>query len=181
MHWGTDLYLKLLGVGELVENAGAVLEDWLLRGRRRPPAGLQGSTAIVTGGNAGVGLATAEALLRHGAGTVVLACRSQERGAAAAARLAAAVGGAGERVQVEALDLADLSSVRAFARRWADSGRPLDLLVLNAGECAVVAGCERCAVPAAAGYTAAAAAINAAAELPSCASNFDSCRHHVPA
>lgn len=89
----------------------------------------------MTGGNAGVGLATAEALLQHGAGTVVLACRSQERGAAAAAHLAAAVGGAGAggRVEVEALDLADLQSVRAFARRWADSGRPLDLLVLNAG------------------------------------------------
>ena len=179
MHWGTDLYLKLLGVGELVENAGAVLEDWLLRGRRRPPAGLEGSTAIVTGGNAGVGLATAEALLRHGAGTVVLACRSQERGAAA-------VGGAGERVQVEALDLADLSSVRAFARRWADSGRPLDLLVLNAGERGQwwpAASAALCLSPPATPplLLPLPAAINAAAELPSCASNFDSRRHHVPA
>lgn len=36
-----DLYLNLLGVGELLENAQAVLDDWL--GRKRPaPAGLQG-------------------------------------------------------------------------------------------------------------------------------------------
>lgn len=42
MRWHTDIYLKLLGVGELVENATAVLEDWLGRGKRPAPAGLEG-------------------------------------------------------------------------------------------------------------------------------------------
>src|SRR6185503_7379794 len=37
------------------------------------------------------------------------------------------------RFELEALDLADLDSVRAFARRFVESGRPLDLLVNNAG------------------------------------------------
>ena len=37
------------------------------------------------------------------------------------------------RFELEALDLADLESVRAFARRFLDSGRALDVLVNNAG------------------------------------------------
>lgn len=37
----TDIYLNLLGVGELLENAGAVLQDKLGR-RRAAPRGLQG-------------------------------------------------------------------------------------------------------------------------------------------
>lgn len=60
----------------------------------------------MTGGNAGVGYATAEALLQHGC-HVVLACRDRGRGDAAASRLAAP-----GRVQVELLDLASLASVK---------------------------------------------------------------------
>lgn len=138
MLWTTDVFLKLLGVGELLENAQAVVEDWLGR-KRPPPAGLRGKVAIVTGGNAGVGYNTAAALLRHGA-SVVLAVRSRERGDAAAARLASAAaaaaaqgGAAAAEVSVDLLDLASLDSVRAFVRRWAAAGRPLDLLVCNAG------------------------------------------------
>lgn len=37
----TDIYLNLLGVGELVENAGAVLQDKLGR-KRAVPQGLEG-------------------------------------------------------------------------------------------------------------------------------------------
>ena len=36
-------------------------------------------------------------------------------------------------VEVEELDLADLASVRAFAARVLDAGRPVDLLINNAG------------------------------------------------
>lgn len=45
MHWATDLHLKLLGVGEVFENAAAVVEDWWLKGRRRPSAGLHGAVS----------------------------------------------------------------------------------------------------------------------------------------
>ncbi len=40
-------------------------------------------TCIITGGNAGIGLSTAEAIAQQG-GKVVLACRSLERGKSAA-------------------------------------------------------------------------------------------------
>ncbi|MCP2265028.1 oxidoreductase [Promicromonospora thailandica] len=81
-----------------------------------------GRTAIVTGGGSGIGRATAAALAAKGA-RVVLAVRDQDKGRAAAAGMAG-------RVEVRPLDLASLSSVRAFAR---DLDGPVDLLVNNAG------------------------------------------------
>src|ERR1700761_3348351 len=83
---------------------------------------LTGRTAIVTGANSGIGLATARALAGRGA-RVILAVRARARGEAAAAAIAG-------MTEVRPLDLASLTSVRAFARDW--SG-PLDLLVNNAG------------------------------------------------
>ncbi|MFI5978147.1 oxidoreductase [Streptomyces sp. NPDC051452] len=83
---------------------------------------LGGRTAVITGANSGLGLATAQALAGVGA-HVVLAVRDVARGAAAAVR----VGGSTE---VRRLDLADLDSVREFAAGW---DRPLDLLINNAG------------------------------------------------
>ncbi|MBA9004687.1 oxidoreductase [Thermomonospora cellulosilytica] len=93
---------------------------------------LTGRRAIVTGANSGLGYRTALELARHGA-AVVLACRSAERGEAALARLKAEVPDA--TAVLGSLDLADLSSVRAFADGQA--GRPLDILVNNAGVMAV--------------------------------------------
>ncbi|MGN9763118.1 oxidoreductase [Streptomyces sp. SD31] len=84
---------------------------------------LTGRTAVVTGANSGIGLRAADALARAGA-HVVFAVRDLERGGAAAAT----VNGSTE---VRRLDLADLSSVREFAEAW--QGRPLDLLINNAG------------------------------------------------
>ncbi|SDM61988.1 NAD(P)-dependent dehydrogenase, short-chain alcohol dehydrogenase family [Streptomyces sp. cf386] len=85
--------------------------------------GLVGRTAVVTGANSGIGRTAADALARAGA-HVVFAVRDLERGRAAAAT----VNGSTE---VRRLDLADLSSVREFADGW--QGRPLDLLINNAG------------------------------------------------
>ena len=89
---------------------------------------LSGRRAIVTGANSGIGYQTALQLVRHGA-TVVLACRSPERGAAALDRLRDEAPDAD--ATLAALDLADLASVRAFSERH--SGRPLDILINNAG------------------------------------------------
>jgi NAD(P)-dependent dehydrogenase (short-subunit alcohol dehydrogenase family) len=88
---------------------------------------LAGKRAIVTGANSGLGLHTALELTRHGA-TVVLACRSAERGEKALATIRAAVPDGD--VVLGSLDLADLASVRAFAEA---NAAPLDLLVNNAG------------------------------------------------
>ncbi|MFD0691733.1 oxidoreductase [Actinomadura fibrosa] len=89
---------------------------------------LTGRRAIVTGANSGIGYHTALQLARHGA-SVVLACRSAERGQAAFDRMRAAVPDGD--LALGSLDLADLASVREFASRHAE--RPLDLLVNNAG------------------------------------------------
>jgi NAD(P)-dependent dehydrogenase (short-subunit alcohol dehydrogenase family) len=81
-----------------------------------------GRTAVVTGANSGLGLATARELSRAGA-RVILACRDTGKGEAVAADLP------GE-TEVRSLDLADLTSVRAFA---AGITGPVDLLINNAG------------------------------------------------
>lgn len=89
-----------------------------------------GQVALVTGGNRGLGFATAERLARAGYRLVITA-RSASDGEKAASRIRASVPGAD--VEALALDLARRGSVRAFARDWHASGRPLHLLVLNAG------------------------------------------------
>jgi NAD(P)-dependent dehydrogenase (short-subunit alcohol dehydrogenase family) len=89
-----------------------------------------GRTAVVTGANSGLGLIAARELARAGA-SVVMACRNAEKAAKAAEEVRAAAPGA--EVTVESLDLSNLDSVRTFAERFRESGRPLDLLINNAG------------------------------------------------
>ena len=89
-----------------------------------------GRTAIVTGANSGLGLATARELARAGA-AVWLAVRDEEKGRRAMSSIRNLVPAAD--VTVGLLDLADLSSVRGFAESFAAPGRQLDLLINNAG------------------------------------------------
>jgi len=89
-----------------------------------------GRTAIVTGANSGIGLITAKELACAGA-HVVLACRNADKAAAAEREIRAASPNA--KVQVSALDLGSLMSVRQFAEGFTSSGRQLDLLINNAG------------------------------------------------
>ena len=84
--------------------------------------------AVVTGANSGIGFHAARALAEHGA-RVVLACRNPDAGQVAARRIAGDLNGAGS-VEARPLDLASISSVRAFAAGWEG---PLDLLVNNGG------------------------------------------------
>lgn len=89
-----------------------------------------GRTAVVTGGNTGLGFETALMLAQHGA-EVVLACRNDDKAAAAAARIQAAVPQA--RIHTQRLDLNSLASIhRAAAQLRADHPR-IDLLINNAG------------------------------------------------
>jgi NAD(P)-dependent dehydrogenase (short-subunit alcohol dehydrogenase family) len=89
-----------------------------------------GRQVVVTGANSGLGLVTASELARAGA-SVVLACRNTAKGQQALARVRAVAPGADARL--EALDLADLGSVREFARRLNGQSQRLDLLINNAG------------------------------------------------
>jgi len=97
---------------------------------------LRGRTAIVTGANSGLGFVTASELAGHGA-SVTLAVRDLARGEDAARRIRAGLPGdraADAAVQVRALDLSSLASVRAFASAWlAEHPEGLDILVNNAG------------------------------------------------
>lgn len=91
---------------------------------------LTGRLAVVTGASDGIGLVIATRLAQAGA-EVVLPVRSPEKGAAAAAAIRHAVGGAA--VSTRPLDLSSLTSVASFAARLVAEGRPVHLLVNNAG------------------------------------------------
>lgn len=91
---------------------------------------LAGKTAIVTGGNSGIGYNTALELARKGA-TVVIATRDKARGEAAANRIRSVHAAA--KVETGVLDLSDLSSVKAFSKRFLAGHPVLDILVNNAG------------------------------------------------
>jgi NAD(P)-dependent dehydrogenase (short-subunit alcohol dehydrogenase family) len=86
--------------------------------------------AIVTGATSGIGLETAVGLARAGH-DVVIGARDAARGAAAASTVRGLVPNAS--VEVGALDLANLASVRAFAGNFTATGRTVDILVNNAG------------------------------------------------
>jgi NAD(P)-dependent dehydrogenase (short-subunit alcohol dehydrogenase family) len=89
-----------------------------------------GRTAVITGGNTGLGLAAATALARHRA-TVVLASRSPARVADAVTRIRRQVPAAD--VDTVQLDLASLASVRRAAEQLHASHPRIDLLINNAG------------------------------------------------
>jgi NAD(P)-dependent dehydrogenase (short-subunit alcohol dehydrogenase family) len=89
-----------------------------------------GRIAIVTGANSGLGLVTARELARAGA-RVVMGCRNEEKGREALRAVEARAPGAA--VELEALDLASLDSVRSFAERVRERHPALDLLINNAG------------------------------------------------
>lgn len=90
----------------------------------------KGRTAVITGGNTGLGFEAARVLAGAGA-AIVLACRDPGRAAAAAARIRATAPGA--RVDIVRLDLASLSSVREAADQIRSTYPAIDLLINNAG------------------------------------------------
>lgn len=85
-------------------------------------------TVMVTGPSSGIGLATVVEMGRRGY-HVVAAGRSEERTAPVLARVKEE-GGSAEFLH---LDLASLDSARDAARAFEEKGRPLDILINNAG------------------------------------------------
>jgi NAD(P)-dependent dehydrogenase (short-subunit alcohol dehydrogenase family) len=91
-------------------------------------------TVVVTGANSGLGLESSKAFARKGA-TVVMACRSVERGESAAMEIREAVPDA--TLDVRECDLADLANVEAFADGLRDDYDAVDILCNNAGVMAI--------------------------------------------
>lgn len=89
-----------------------------------------GTLTVITGANSGIGLGAAHRMAAAGA-EVVLAVRNAAKGSAAASEIKAAHPDA--VVSVETLDLSSLDSVAAFADRLLEHGRPIDILINNAG------------------------------------------------
>jgi NAD(P)-dependent dehydrogenase (short-subunit alcohol dehydrogenase family) len=93
-----------------------------------------GKIVIVTGANSGLGFEASRALAQHGA-TVIMACRSLEKGEAAAGQIRSA-SPRGQCI-VRRLDLSDLSSVQEFAESCLNEYKRLDILINNAGVMAI--------------------------------------------
>jgi NAD(P)-dependent dehydrogenase (short-subunit alcohol dehydrogenase family) len=85
---------------------------------------LTGKVAIVTGGYAGIGLETTRALTEAGA-TVIVPARSPDKARKALNGI--------PRVEQSRLDLLDPGSIDAFASEFLATGRPLHMLINNAG------------------------------------------------
>ena len=95
-----------------------------------PVPDLSGKRAVLTGGSDGIGLVLARRLAAAGA-DLVLPVRTRGKGEAAAAGIRARVAGAD--ITVHSLDLSSLGSVATFAGALLDEGRPIEILVNNAG------------------------------------------------
>lgn len=85
---------------------------------------LTGKIAVVTGGYAGIGLEAVKALATAGA-TVIVPARNTAKAEERLAGLA--------NVELEKMDLMDPKSIDAFVEKFQRSGRPLHLLINNAG------------------------------------------------
>lgn len=88
-----------------------------------------GRVAVVTGANRGLGLEITTALAVAGA-SIVMACRDRDRARSAATTVLRQAPRA--QIDIVALDLADLASVRQFPPAFARLHGHLDLLVHNA-------------------------------------------------
>eukprot|EP00798_Chlamydomonas_sp_ICE-L_P024967 gene24967-10626_t len=142
------------GTVETMWNMAEHFTDWvggIVRQRREAQelnVSLKGKVCIVTGGNVGIGKATARQLTQRGA-HVILACRNMESAQQAVEELSSDLArnavskistsksnmhmAEGASVEAMKLDLADLSSVKSFCSTFNKRGLPLHLLVCNAG------------------------------------------------
>lgn len=91
---------------------------------------MSGRVCVVTGANTGIGKETCVGLADMGA-TVVMVCRSEERGSRAQADIKRRTGN--DNVDLFLADFASQASIREFAKRYCDKYDKLHVLVNNAG------------------------------------------------
>ena len=91
---------------------------------------------MVTGANSGVGLEACVQLAQRGC-DVVMCCRNEAKAKAALEDVVIRSGAKAGQVQIAQLDLADLDNIETFRSRYDAlpglKGRPVDMLILNAG------------------------------------------------
>ena len=91
---------------------------------------LSGRLAVVTGANSGLGFGLARRLSAAGA-DVVMAIRNRVKGEAAIDEIRTAVPNA--KLTIKPLDLSSLAGVAALGEQLNADGRPIDILINNAG------------------------------------------------
>eukprot|EP00026_Physarum_polycephalum_P011688 Phypoly_transcript_11929.p1 GENE.Phypoly_transcript_11929~~Phypoly_transcript_11929.p1 ORF type:complete len:385 (+),score=63.88 Phypoly_transcript_11929:127-1155(+) len=95
------------------------------------PQDLSGKVVIVTGANVGIGFETAKSIASMKPQKLILACRNAEKAQAAVDSIKSSTNF--HDIEAWSLDLASFASTQAFAKKFLDSGLPLDILVSNAG------------------------------------------------
>ncbi len=91
---------------------------------------MNNKTILITGGNAGIGKATAIALAKKGA-EVVIACRNESKAQEAVKEIRQKSNN--EAVSYLLVDLSSLEDVRKLARKYKEKYKQLDVLINNAG------------------------------------------------
>ena len=91
---------------------------------------MTGKRVLITGATSGLGFQTASVLAAAGA-DIVMPARTLKKGKEAADRIRQTVPKA--QLSTAVLDLTELASVRAFAQTQLSEGRPIDILINNAG------------------------------------------------
>lgn len=91
---------------------------------------LTGKLVIITGANSGLGFGLARRLSAAGA-DVVMAIRNRAKGEAAIEEIRATIPDA--KLTIKSLDLSSLASVAALGEQLNAEGRPVDILINNAG------------------------------------------------
>ncbi|ORY41043.1 NAD(P)-binding protein [Rhizoclosmatium globosum] len=95
---------------------------------------LDGLTAVVTGGNSGIGFETSKHLALNGA-RVIITCRSSAKAQDSIAKIEQAVNEVNRTARIEfiVLDLADLEAVKVITQHLPQDLKSIDILVCNAG------------------------------------------------
>lgn len=91
---------------------------------------MTGKVALVTGVTSGVGTATAEAIASTGA-ELFMVCRNRDKGAAVLADIKQKTGN--DNIHLLVGDLGVQADIRRVANEFLDTGKPLHLLINNAG------------------------------------------------